>query len=150
ARSPPALLARRCRSTLNREINVINPRPAYPPYPAPPRPTLSSQKGTVSSGGQTASSQQPTPTPPPAGSAGAAGYRPPIRPQAQRDHDDHDHDRGHHHAQSCAWDWSSVYATDLLSGRSAELNGHATARPLRAVHVGPVLNRGGAEQWLIE
>lgn len=84
-----------------------------------------------------ASKRDPIATEPPApGSARAVGYRRPPRPAS---------------AQASAAeprDWSSLYATNPLGGPSEP--GAPGRGPLRVAHVGPVLNRGGAEQWLIE
>lgn len=68
----------------------------------------------------------------PPGSAGAAGYKKAGKAKAR------------HIGPGEMPDWSTLYAGNPLAGGGGE------RRPLRVVHVGPVLLRGGAEQWLIE
>jgi glycosyltransferase involved in cell wall biosynthesis len=110
--------------TPSREMIVIDSKPAYPPRPKPKQKTKPNP-GPRPGGG------------PQRGSAMAAGYRPP-RPKMEAPD-----------GPSLVLDYSSLYARDPISGRGRPVAADA-GRPLRVVHVGPVLNRGGAEQWLVE
>lgn len=72
-----------------------------------------------------------------AGSACAVGYQGPVQMEM--------HLGGA--IPAAPRDWASLYASDPLAGRRSV---SGAGRPLRVAHLGPVLNRGGAEQWLIE